>query len=191
MIETYSSYIDTYMVLPKRENRPVPGEHHFVSAYLIPRIFSIRGKVPEYINPDGTKSIVGDVVYYDAGKHQHGLEVKLETIRLTSGEFNNWIVSNESSDWPDSFIGIARKGIVVCSWREFRRAYIKLIQAKKGNEKWVPMALEPKKYGPIRQVDLLIPHLGEETVYLYESQSAMALAAEEKFMEALRHAVGS
>lgn len=191
MIETYSSYIDTYMVLPKRENRPVPGEHHFVSAYLTPRIFDIRGKVPEYINPDGTKSIVGDVVYYDSGKHQHGLEVKLETIRLTSGEFNNWIVSNKMVDWPDSFLGIGRKGIVLCSWPEFRRAYVKLVQAKKGNEKWIPAALKPKQYGPIRQVDSLITHLGEEKVYLYELQSDKAMAAEERFMKALRHAVGS
>ena len=136
MIETYSSYIDNYLDLPKREGRPVPGEHHFVSGYLIPRIFNIRGKVPEYINPDGTKSIIGDVVYYDAGKHQHGLEVKLGTIRLTSGEFNSWIASNESSNWPESFIGIGLKGIAICSWREFRDAYIELARAKKGNQ-WV------------------------------------------------------
>ncbi len=191
MIETYSSYIDTYLVQPGRENRPVPGEHHFVSAYLVPRIFEIRGKVPEYINPDGTKSIVGDVVYYDAGKHQHGLEVKLGTVRLTSGEFNSWIVSMKTSGWPDSFIGIGHKGITVCSWREFRRAYIALVRSKKGNEKWTPQELEPKKYGPIRQVDGLLPHLDQSVVFQYESEPHLAVSAEAEFSKSLRSAIDS
>ena len=35
---------------------------------------------------------MGDVVYYRDEEHHLGLEVKRGTIRLTSREFNEWIV---------------------------------------------------------------------------------------------------
>lgn len=111
MIGTYSDYIDEFIKRPATEGRPIPGEHHFVSTYLLPRIFEIRGAVPEYINPDGTKAVIGDVVYYDNGSHQHGIEVKLGVIRLTSAEYNRWIVWGNTSARPETFVGIGEKGL--------------------------------------------------------------------------------
>lgn len=188
MIETYSSYIDEFLTLPRTENRPVPGEHHFVSSYLVPRIYAIRKRVPEYINPDGTKGINGDVVYYDAGQHQHGIEVKLGKIRLTSGEFNNWIVSTRCKYWPECFLALGSAGIALCSWSEFRDAYIKLIQLSNGSD-WEPKEIAPKKYGPIREVNALLPLLESNSVFHHRAEQKQAASSEESFIEALRGAI--
>lgn len=188
MIETYSSYIDEFLKLPKSEKRPVPGEHHFVSTYLVPRIYAIRKKVPEYINPDGTKGINGDVVYYDGGKHQHGIEVKLGKIRLTSGEFNNWIVSTNSSIWPECFLALGSSGIAMCDWSDFRDAYIKLVRNSKGKD-WTPEPLPARTYGPIREVNALLPMLTPKSVFLYKSAPKQATSFEKKFIKALRSAI--
>ena len=88
MISTYTNYIDRYMINSGLNGATSPGEHHFVSAYLIPKLFAINGIVPDYINPDGTKKIIGDVVYFRDGAHHFGIEVKFQTIRLTKNEFN-------------------------------------------------------------------------------------------------------
>ena len=59
MLETYSEYIHLFLSKKGLSNRPCPGEHHFVSAYLVPKLFSINQRIPDYINPDGTKGILG------------------------------------------------------------------------------------------------------------------------------------
>jgi hypothetical protein len=125
-----------------------PGEHHFVSAYLIPKLFAINGIVPDYINPDGTKEIIGDVVYFIDGVHNFGIEVKFQTIRLTKNEFNSWIVNEDTSDHPELFIGIGTEGVIILSWHEFRNAYIKSAGITN---------LEPiiKGYGPQKSVNTL------------------------------------
>ncbi len=38
---------------------PTPGEHHFCSIYLLNKF----NRLPDYINPDGTKCITGDIVF--------------------------------------------------------------------------------------------------------------------------------
>ncbi|RKZ57142.1 MAG: hypothetical protein DRQ44_16085, partial [Gammaproteobacteria bacterium] len=101
MINTYSEYINRYITNRGLNGTKTPGEHHFVSACLIPKLFAINGIVPDYINPDGTKAIIGDVVYYRNGAHHFGIEVKFETIRLTKNEYNNWIVNEETSEHPN------------------------------------------------------------------------------------------
>ena len=75
MILSYSEYIRLYIHRLNKSSPPAPGEHHFVSAYLVPKLYSINGKVPDYINPDGTKSILGYVVYYQDGQHHFGIHL--------------------------------------------------------------------------------------------------------------------
>ncbi|MBE0586460.1 MAG: hypothetical protein IH617_00265 [Hydrogenophaga sp.] len=158
MISTYSDYIRRYILRSKKESPPSPGEHHFVAAYLVPKLFEIAQKVPDYINPDGTKSIMGDVVYYQDEKHRLGLEVKLGVIRLTRREFNEWIVGGERSRWPEVFVGVGKLGVAISPWLEFRAAYIKSVVAK--DKDWVPREIGAG-YGPQKSVDELMPYLGE------------------------------
>ncbi len=82
--------------------------------------FQLNQRVPDYINPDGTKGIIGDIVYYKDHEHQFGIEAKLGNIRLTKGEFNEWVVNTDTARWPHAFIGIGTLGIGLCSWAEFR-----------------------------------------------------------------------
>src|ERR1035437_8718534 len=115
MIANFSEYISQYVLRGDRSAPPTPGEHHFVCTYLVPRLFAINGKVPDFINPDGTKSILGDVVYYQDGRHHFGIEVKLGTVRLTKREFNEWIVSGDTNLWPNLFVGISSKGVALAA----------------------------------------------------------------------------
>ena len=61
----------------------------------MPKLYEINGIAPDYINPDGTKAIIIDVVYYRDEKHHFEIEVKLGTVRLTRREFNDWIVNED------------------------------------------------------------------------------------------------
>ena len=158
MLETYTEYIDRYLSKSGLGDRPCPGEHHFVSSYLVPRLFALNQRVPDYINPDGTKGIIGDVVYYKDQEHRLCIEVKLGTIRLTKREFNEWIVADDSSRWPHTFIGIGSVGIGICSWSNFRQAYIRSVQERDG--KWEPKTIQ-KGYGPTKAVNLLLAKLGQ------------------------------
>ena len=145
-------------------NRPCPGEHHFVSAYLLPRLFSLNKRIPDYINPDGTKSIIGDVVYYKDHEHQFSIEAKLGTIRLTKSEFNEWIVSSDQSCWPHAFIAIGTKGIGFCSWEDFRTTYISSVREK--NPTWSPAIIDGG-YGPQKSVNLLLSKLPDKYFMFY------------------------
>lgn len=103
MIRDFSEYITQHMTESGLSHRPSPGEHHFVSIYLVPRLYRINKRVPDYVNPDGTKKVIGDVVYYKDHEHQLGIEVKLGTVRLTKNEFNTWIVNSDEVEWPHTF----------------------------------------------------------------------------------------
>lgn len=37
--------------------------------------------MPNYVNPDGTKKVYGDVVYYRDGRHHFGIEVKCDVVQ--------------------------------------------------------------------------------------------------------------
>ena len=158
MIDSYVKYIDSYLSKEGLAGLKEPGEHHFVSVYLVPKLYSITEIIPDYVNPDGTKSILGDIVYYKDGKHSIGIEVKLGTIRLTANEFNNWILNPNISEHPCVFIGVGTKGLVIQSWSRFRETYIELMgspslmsiqQVKKG------------KYGPQKSMNVLIDKLNK------------------------------
>lgn len=187
MIETYSQYIEEYLNTPIRENRPCPGEHHFVSYYLVPRLYKLTGKVPDYINPDGTKNIIGDVVYYLDMKHQFGIEAKLETVRFTKNEFNNWIVGNNRLEQPNVFVGIANTGIAVSSWQTLREKYIKAVQGAKG-ESWKPTCISDG-YGPMKSMKLLIKEFGPSHSYLLSENKEKSVSLERKYLEALEKAI--
>ena len=182
MLNTYSEYIDLYLSKAGLSNRPCPGDHHFVSTYLIPRLFKLNKRVPDYINPDGTKGIVGDIVYYKDHEYQFGIEAKLGTIRLTKGEFNDWIVKTDSSRWPHIFIGIGVTGIGLCSWTEFRAAYISAVVEK--NKGWVPNSIS-EGYGPMKSVNSLFPHLPNGKYFRKGANSKESIKLEITFIEAL------
>lgn len=187
MITSYSAYIQSYLLGKGRATLPAPGEHHFVSAYLVPKLYSINNKVPDYINPDGTKSILGDVVYYQDGKHHFGIEVKLETVRLTKREFNEWIVGHDSSQWPHLFIGVGHTGIGLAKWGEFRNAYINAVQAKKHD--WILKEID-EGYGPMKDMDVLLPHLPSSAQFPFTSSAIEASEHEARFTRALRTHIG-
>ncbi len=183
MLNTYSEYIDRYLSKSGLSERPCPGEHHFVSAYLVPRLFELNQRVPDYINPDGTKGIIGDVVYYKDHEHQFGIEAKLETIRLTKGEFNEWVVNEDSSRWPHTFIGIGTTGIGLCSWAEFRTAYIASVAEK--NKNWIPSPIT-EGYGPMKSVNTFFPKLPTGKFFRKGASLEESAELEASFIQALR-----
>lgn len=187
MIPTYSSYIASYLRGKAKSTLPPPGEHHFVSAYLVPKLYSINQVVPDYINPDGTKEILGDVVYYRDGRHHIGIEVKLGTIRLTRREFNDWIVASEDSSWPTLFVGLGQNGIALAKWSVFRAAYIAAVQKKIPG--WLPKAI-PSGYGPTKSIDTLLLHLPASATFPFARALKEATENELRFSRALRESVG-
>lgn len=186
MLNTYSEYIDRYLSKSGLSDRPCPGEHHFVSAYLIPRLFKLNQRVPDYINPDGTKGIIGDIVYYEDHEHHFGIEAKLGTIRLTKGEFNEWVVKTDASRWPDIFIGIGSSGIGLCSWAEFRAAYISAIA--EDNKGWVPSAIT-EGYGPMKSVNVLFQILPAGKFFRKGVNLEEASELEASFNKALKNEI--
>ena len=185
MISTYCEYIDRYVRRTGRSS-PSPGEHHFVSAYLVPKLFAINSMVPDYINPDGTKFILGDVVYYKNSSHHFGIEVKSERISLSKREFDKWIVETDSRAWPNLFIGIDVTGITIATWKEFRHAYVAAVQDKKCN--WSPRTISDECV-PTKKVDLLIQHLAPEAHFRYSAIIGEASELETKFTETLRRSI--
>ena len=183
MLETYSEYIDRYLSTSGLGERRCPGEHHFVSAYLVPRLFELNQRVPDYINPDGTKSIIGVVVYYKDHQHQFGIEAKLNTIRLTKGEFNEWVVNEDPSRWPRTFVGIGTTGIGVCSWAEFRKAYIASVSEK--NKSWIYTRIT-EGYGPMKSVKKLLPKLPIDKFFRKVVCPEKSAELEASFLQALR-----
>lgn len=185
MIPTYSKYINLYMSRDRKFGH-LPGEHHFVAVYLVPKLFEICRTVPDYINPDGTKAVFGDVVYTkESGNHHFGIEVKLKTARLTKREFNDWIVEKNGAHWPNVFIGVGSKGVAVTSWMVFREAYVKAVSINKGG--WIPSRIE-KGYGPSTSVDILAKHLPPDTWFQFDADDAsdQSVELEGKLIAALK-----
>lgn len=63
-VDVFSQYIQNHFKNYLNKKEELPGEHHFVSLYLLSHILKI---VPfediKYINPDGVKSKDGDLIY--------------------------------------------------------------------------------------------------------------------------------
>ena len=188
MVPTYSEYIASYLPARKGCARPIPGEHHFVCAYLVPKLFKLNGIVPDYINPDGTKSILGDVVYYRNDRHHCGIEIKLESIDLTKKEFNNWIARHDPEDSPNLFLGICRSGIAISTWSAFRTAYISAVKSK--NQGWEPISIT-ERYGPSKRLDQIFEHMPHNSVFPFARVKEEGLCWEEKFTRVLSTHIGA
>ena len=115
-----------------------PGEHHFCSIYLLNKF----NRLPDYINPDGTKKVPGDIVFYrrsgpsidvstiyspgynDSIKNndRFSIEVKYGEIFFTKTQFNMWFVDN--TDKPDFLIALTDNYLFIIEWDIFQKIYI-------------------------------------------------------------------
>jgi hypothetical protein len=109
--------------------------------------------------------------------------VKLGSVRLTKHEFNTWIVGQTSDKWPHLFVGVGKTGIGLATWSEFRDAYVTAVQAKNG--KWSPKKIAAG-YGPMKSVDVLLPHLPSKAWFPYAELALEADKHETRFTETLR-----
>ena len=186
MIENYSRYIDSYIATDI-----VPGEHHFVASYLLPRVFSISDEVPGYVNPDGMKGASGDLVSALGSDTKYSIEVKLRTIRLTAREFNDWVFEPIHSVVPTVFVGIGKKGIAVCSWQDFVHGYKESI-TKPSNKRqaWPTEKKKSGEYGPMKEVDVLLDDLPSEYVFRYVSDEKEAIELDSVFCAKLSELIG-
>lgn len=187
MIPTYSDYIREYTSRLRSPGYPLPGEHHFVAAYLVPRLVEKFGVVPDYINPDGTKAVLGDVVYYRDKAHHFGIEVKCGVVRLTRNEFNSWIVATQRQRWPNVFVGVCNTGMICGTWSAFRDSYIATVRRFKKDEAWRPEEIAGG-YGPMPQVKLLTKVLRPGLDWFPVQDDGLANTWEDKFIDCLtRH----
>lgn len=111
------------------------GEHHLVAIFIIPLLQDALGEIPVYVNPDGMKSIHGDIVY-NCAKKKFSIEVKLNKLQLTKKQC--------TTDYkPDILLYFNQKGIGIADWNEFQNEYIvkmKNLRATTGRKY--------NKYGP-------------------------------------------
>jgi hypothetical protein len=154
-----------------------------VSTYIVPHLFKLNQRVLDYINPEWTKGIIGDIVYYKDHEHQFGIEAKLGTIRLTKGEFNEWIVNENSSRWTHTFIRIGTTGLGLCSWIEFRTAYIASVAEK--DKSWIPSQITDG-YGPMKSVNSFFMKLSAGKFFRKGASLNESLELEAAFIQALR-----
>lgn len=160
-----------------------PGEHHFVATYLLPRVVEICNRVPNYVNPDGTKGITGDIVFIDDRSRERGIEVKVDTIRLTKTEFNPWIASRRPSRWPLLFIGLAIEGLVLLPWGDFRHEYIRMVRAKRNG--WNPVEITAD-YGPYKSIRVFFRECRLGGCYPRVENKAQASTLDSEFNADLR-----
>ena len=109
-------------------------------------------------------------------------------VRLTKKEFNDWVVGEDSSLWPNVFIGIGRNGIALQAWPQFRQAYIAAV--KKKNPAWSPQAIN-KGYGPLKNVDELSTNLSSDSWFPLQTNSEKIGESESAFLGALRRELQS
>lgn len=182
LIRTYSEYIGRYIRKLGLAGNKLPGEHHFVSVYLVPLLYRLTKKVPDYVNPDGTKKLIGDVIYFESGHHRLGIEVKLGTVRLTPTEFNNWIVKEDRAAWPNVFLGVGSGGMLLLSWDTFRNSYIRSVGINRNQ--WILSPIN-NGYGPMKSVDLLCQNHASEGFFKYSADDRESVELEESFSDAL------
>jgi hypothetical protein len=118
-----------------------PGEHHFCSVYLLNKF----NRIPDYINPDGTKGVAGDIVFcrrsgptitsqrvkvvnkklakdYKLNKHaEFSIEVKYGKIKFTKDQYNTWFVDKQEK--PDFLIALTDNYLFIIEWNLFEAIY--------------------------------------------------------------------
>jgi hypothetical protein len=172
-IPTFSDYIRDYILTfttgPKQYRKHIPGEHHFVSMYLVPRLVSFPSlSLPTYVNPDGMKAIPGDIVYFDrkevGGKvnwnFQLGIEVKIGSVKFSRTEYNDWMRPHAASKAkPHLFVGIAKQGILIARWGSFAERFVKIAFSKNGP----PLELDPNSKAERYTPQLEMPKIVRDT----------------------------
>ena len=121
---------------------PTPGEHHFCSIYLLNKFY----RFPDYINPDGTKGVAGDIVFsqrkgpaistqkttitnkklalatYGLTQNpQFTIEVKYGKINFTKQQYNTWFKNN--TEKPDFLIALTNNYLFIIEWKTFADIY--------------------------------------------------------------------
>jgi len=128
----YSDYIKEYWQYDA-------GEHHLVAIFLIPTLHDLLGDLPVYVNPDGMKSIQGDLVYL-CGNKKFSIEVKLEKLRLTKVQY--------SKDYkPDILLYFNEKELGFADWNAFQSEYVKKMDSLRLKGR------KYDKYGPTINAD--------------------------------------
>ncbi len=118
-----------------------PGEHHFCSVYLLNKF----NRIPDFINPDGTKGVTGDIVFckrrgptitsqkikidnkklakdYKLKRHaEFSIEVKYKKIKFTKEQYNTWFVTEQ--DKPDFLIALTDNYLFIIEWNLFEDIY--------------------------------------------------------------------
>ena len=120
----------------------VPGEHHFCSIYLLNKFH----RFPDYINPDGTKNVSGDIIFCKRsgptistqkikilnkklarniyGLNQNArfsIEVKYLQIKFTKDQYNTWFV--KGIEKPDFIIALTNNYFFIIEWNIFSKIY--------------------------------------------------------------------
>ena len=93
----------------------IPGEHHFVAVYLLPHF----NQIPDYVNPDGTKSFCGDIGFYN-NSNLFSIEVKIgkKSFKFSKNENNNWLVKKKEP-LPNYLIALTLNYFFVIEWNIF------------------------------------------------------------------------
>ncbi|MBQ6028885.1 MAG: hypothetical protein IJL24_05080, partial [Treponema sp.] len=114
----------------------LPGEHHFVAIYLLSKF----NRIPDYINPDGTKGICGDIVFENKEK-TFSIEVKIgkTSFSFSKNETNSWFI-NKKPPFPNYLIALTKNYLFIIKWKKFSDTFIglkepKRIESKSGNSK--------------------------------------------------------
>ncbi len=110
------------------------GEHHLVAIFIVPALQNTLGDLPIYVNPDGMKSIQGDIVYA-CTKRNFTIEVKLRKLCLTK-------VQCLPDYKPDVLLYFDYNKIGIADWNEFQNEYISKM------EKLRAKGRKYDKYGP-------------------------------------------
>jgi len=182
LIATYSEYIRRFVRKSGLGRKQCPGEHHFVSVFLVPLLYSINRIIPDYVNPDGTKRLIGDVIYFKDGAHHFGIEVKLGTVRLTREEFNSWIVDEVENKRPDVFIGVGASGLLVLTWKDFREVYVRAVRAREPS--WEAKRIE-SGYGPLKRVDVLCRSCVRNVFFEHSEDLSISSSGQARLVAAL------
>lgn len=117
-------------------SKKIPGEHHFVAVYLLNKF----NRIPDYLNPDGTKGICGDIVFTDkCNKKSFSIEVKLgkTSFCFSKKENNSWFI-DKTEPVPNYLIALTQNRLFIIKWHLFSDFFIKLknprkIESKSGN----------------------------------------------------------
>ena len=102
--------------------KAIPGEHHFVAVYLL----QYFNNIPDYVNPDGTKTFCGDIGFYNNSR-LFSIEVKIgkKSFKFSKNENNNWFV-NKTKPFPNYLIAITLNYLFIIEWDIFSTIFISL-----------------------------------------------------------------